>query len=53
MSDTSNNNGGSDEACPADLPEDGGASETSPTVHAQTPSGTTIRVDTAGARPTH
>ncbi|GGQ37803.1 hypothetical protein BKA00_000226 [Actinomadura coerulea] len=49
MTDTNNDN----ETCPPDLPEDGGVSESSPTVHVQVPQGNTLRTDTEGARPTH
>ena len=56
----SNTSSGSDsssgEACPADLPEQptaGGASENSPTIHVETKSGTTVRTNTSGPRPTH
>lgn len=41
------------EACPADLPETGGASPSSPTIHVETKGGTTVRTDEEGARPTH
>jgi hypothetical protein len=50
MSDTANNG----EACPTDLPEQpgNGASEDSPTIHVDTKTGSEVRVDTSGPRPT-
>ncbi|NDU76199.1 hypothetical protein GWI34_26755 [Actinomadura sp. DSM 109109] len=50
-----NNGNDNAEACPADLPENGGASETSPVVHVvtSTGSGSNTTVKTDGPKPTH
>ncbi|MCO6010870.1 hypothetical protein NE236_38530 [Actinoallomurus purpureus] len=39
-----------DDACPADLPENGGSSETNPVIHVDTQSGETT-VHTDGRKP--